>query len=140
MDSWVYKWVGLSGEEPITRLKDHRSASMKLLSTITTVSFSVAIAAAAGVGAPIKARQDRSILMFTGTGFTGTAENFSGDVCVSASHLSSASGTDPQWFGSKIVPRGRAIRLEPSLCDSNTCLGLPPLHQRLVLELRCMRR
>ena len=67
---------------------------MKLLSTITAMCLSVAVATATEVGAPIQARQSCSILMFTGPYFTGTVGVFSGDKCVSTYHLFNAFDTD----------------------------------------------
>jgi hypothetical protein len=90
LGSAVYKLVGVCVEELITLLKDHRSTNMKLLSTIATICLSVAIATAAGVGAPIQARQVQSCLvtLFTGRDFTGDSDLISGNQCVSNDHLS----------------------------------------------------
>ena len=67
---------------------------MKLFSTIAAIFLSAAIVTAAGVGAPLEARQACSVTMFTGRGFTGTSRTVSGSQCVSICHLHTTSITD----------------------------------------------
>ena len=67
---------------------------MKLLSTITAMFLSIAVATAAEVGAPILARQGCSVTLFTGRDFTGTSTTIGGSGCVSTYHLFNASSTD----------------------------------------------
>ena len=67
---------------------------MKFLSTITAMCLSIAVATAAEVGAPILARQDCSITLFTGRDFTGTSKVISGSQWVSTYRLFNASSTD----------------------------------------------
>ena len=64
--------------------------SMKLLTTVTTITLSAALAVAAAVGAPIEARQSCSVALYTEAGFAGTPQTFNGDSCVSNYHLSTA--------------------------------------------------
>jgi hypothetical protein len=94
LGSAAYKLVWPSVEELITLLKDHRSTSMRPLSTIATICLSVAIATTAEVGAPIQAREGCSVTLFTGRDFTGDSTTISGNQCVSTDRLPTTSRTD----------------------------------------------